>query len=195
MKPYYRNEHTIVPPPNSVPEDSDDDFRDEEYFPEPEIPQPRRRGRPPGSKNKLKNTPAAHMTQKEMDDDALAKKLRRNGKITTHGKPFKESQRIEIEALIGNDIFRIEPYDPIKHGKFRIFKLRIVNEIKGKATNSPYEKSRMMIQGYSDDGKKMVLTQSSTIQRASQKVIFAMAPTLLKQGMHLWLRDITQAYT
>jgi hypothetical protein len=94
------------------------------------------------------------MTQKEMDDDTLAKKLRRDGKITTSGKPFKESQRIEIEALIGNGVFRIKPYDPIKYGKFRIFKSRIVNEIKGKATNFPYEKSRIMIQSYSDDGKK-----------------------------------------
>jgi hypothetical protein len=145
MKPYYHNEHIIVPSPNFVPEDSDNDFRDEKYFPEPEIPQPRRRGRPPGSKNKPKNTPAAYMTQKEMDDNALAKKLRRNGKITTSRKPFKEFQQIEIEALIDNSVFKIKPYDSIKYGKFRIFKSRIVNEIKGKTTNSPYEKSRMMI--------------------------------------------------
>jgi hypothetical protein len=98
------------------------------------------------------------MTQKEMDDDTLAKKLRRDGKITTSGKPFKEFQRIEIEALIGSDIFRIKLYDSIKYGKFRIFKSRIVNEIKGKATDSLYEKSRIIIQGYSDNGKKMVLT-------------------------------------
>jgi hypothetical protein len=158
MKPYYRNEHIIVPSPNFIPENSDNDFRDKEYFPEPEIPQPRRRGRPPESKNKPKNTSAAHMTQKEMNNNALAKKLRRNGKITTSGKPFKESQRIEIEALIGSDIFRIKLYDSIKYGKFRIFKSRIVNEIKGKATDSLYEKSRIVIQGYSDNGKKMVLT-------------------------------------
>jgi hypothetical protein len=61
----------------------------------------------------------------------------------------------------------------------------MVNEIKGKGTNFPYEKSRMVIQGYSNDGKKMVLTQSLTIQRASQRVIFAVAPSLLKQKMHL----------
>jgi hypothetical protein len=129
-----------------------------------------------------------------MNDDALAKKLRCNGKITTSGKPFKEFQRIEIEALIGNDIFRIESYDSIKYSKFRIFKSRIVNEIKSKATDFFYKKSRMVIQGYSNDGKKMILTQFPTIQRASQRVILAMAPTLLKQCMHLWLRNITQAY-
>jgi hypothetical protein len=70
----------------------------------------------------------------------------------------------------------------------------MINEIKGKGTNSPYEKSRMMIQSYSNDGKKMMLTQFLTIQRASQRVSFAVIPSLLKQKMHLWLRDITQAY-
>jgi hypothetical protein len=43
----------------------------------------------------------------------------------------------------------------------------MVNEIKGKATNAPFEKSRLVIQGYNDDGKEMILTQSPTIQRAS----------------------------
>jgi hypothetical protein len=98
-----------------------------------------------------------------MDDDALAKKFRRNGKITTSEKPFKKSQQIEIEALINNNIFKIKPYDSIKYGKFRIFKLQIVNKIKGKATNSFYEKLQMVIQGYSDNSKKMVLIQFPTI--------------------------------
>jgi hypothetical protein len=61
----------------------------------------------------------------------------------------------------------------------------MINEIKGKGTNSPYEKLRMVIQGYSNNGEKMVLTQFSTIQRASQRVIFAVALSLLKQEMHL----------
>jgi hypothetical protein len=52
-----------------------------------------------------------------------------------------------------------------------------------------------MIQGYSNNGKKMVLTQFPTIQRASQRMILAVALFLLKQKMHPWLRDITQAYT
>jgi hypothetical protein len=61
----------------------------------------------------------------------------------------------------------------------------MVNEVKGKSTNSSYKKLRMMIQGYLDDGKKMVLTQFLTIQRASQRVILAVAPSLLKQEIHL----------
>jgi hypothetical protein len=71
----------------------------------------------------------------------------------------------------------------------------MVNEIKGKATNTPFEKSRLVIQGYNDDGKEVILTQSPTIQRASQRVIVALAPSLMKNGMAVYLRDITQAYT
>jgi hypothetical protein len=41
----------------------------------------------------------------------------------------------------------------------------------------------------------MVLTQSPIIQRASQRIIMALAPALMAQGIHVWLRNITQAYT
>jgi hypothetical protein len=41
----------------------------------------------------------------------------------------------------------------------------------------------------------MVLTQSSIVQRFSQRVILAVAAALRKAGMQLWLQDITQAYT
>ena len=47
----------------------------------------------------------------------------------------------------------------------------MVHEIKGKTTVKPYEKSRLIIQGYKDDGKRTILTQSPTIQRASQRLI------------------------
>src|ERR1700759_188323 len=61
---------------------------------------------------------------------------------------------------------------------------------------SQYEKSRLVIQAYNDEGKEMILTQSPTIQRASQRLIIALAPSLLKfpQKIKLFLRDITQAY-
>ena len=67
----------------------------------------------------------------------------------------------------------------------------MVNEIKGKATDAPFEKSRLVIQGYNDDGKEVILTQSPTIQRASQRVIVALAPSLIKNGMAVYLQDIT----
>jgi hypothetical protein len=39
------------------------------------------------------------------------------------------------------------------------------------------------------------LIQSPTIQRASQRLIFSIAPSLATRGIRLWLRDVTQAYT
>jgi hypothetical protein len=92
-------------------------------------------------------------------------------------------------------MLRFKQYDFVKHKNIRVFKFHIVNEIKGKATDFPYEKSRLIIQNYSDEGKVTVLTQSPIIQRSSQRVILAVAAALRKAGMQLWLRDITQAYT
>jgi hypothetical protein len=55
---------------------NDDDNQDKDYTPEPETPQPRRRGRSLESKNKPKDVLSAYITQKEMDNVILAKKLR-----------------------------------------------------------------------------------------------------------------------
>jgi hypothetical protein len=78
VKPYYRDEHIIKPPPRTVVHKGpdDDDNQDKSYTPKPEIPQSRRRGKFLEFKNKPKNVPFAHMIQKEMDDMILAKKLR-----------------------------------------------------------------------------------------------------------------------
>ena len=48
---------------------------------------------------------------------------------------------------------------------------------------------------YDDRGKKEILTQSPTIQRASQRILFGLAPSLCSNGMNICLRDISQAYT
>ena len=172
----------------------------------------KRRGRPPGSKNKPRNVTApppdideviitgatlteAYLTAKEHADHELAIQLRKEGKITTTGAPFELSDEKEIETLIGKGVFQFEQFKPEKHGGMRIFRSRMVHEIKGKGV-IPYEKSRLVIQGHGDREKEMVLTQSPTIQRASQRIVMALAPTLIKEkGMAIWLRDITQAYT
>jgi hypothetical protein len=142
----------------------------------------------------LQETDVVWMTGKEHADADLAKKLRAKGKITTPGVPFEESTRNEIAALIERGVFEFIPFNEREHYGVRVFKSRIVNEVKGKTTDQPYEKSRLVIQGYGDEEKQHILTQSPTIQRASQRLVLALAPTLLKQGLVLWLRDITQAY-
>ncbi|KAK6218082.1 hypothetical protein QIS74_02513 [Colletotrichum tabaci] len=136
------------------------------------------------------------MSTKEEADRALAVELRSKGIITAPGAPFEESTKKEVKALIDRGVFVFITFDPERHKGVRIFKSRIVNEVKDKTADTPYEKSRLVIQGYADDGKTFILTQSPTIQRASQRLILALAPSLLlREGFRLWLRDITQAYT
>ncbi len=81
---------------------------------------------------------------------------------------MKQSTRTEIESSIARGVFEFTQYNPTYHRGARIFKSRIVNEIKGKTTKTPYEKSRLVVQGYNDGGKAEILTQSPTIQRASR---------------------------
>ena len=164
-------------------------------------PLPKKRGRP--RKHPLpeppvralrsyRKRPEVFLTQKEKDDYALAVKLRTDGVITTPGQPFEQSDRTEMDSLMANGTFEVLRYDPAKHTG-RIFNLRLVREIKGKTTQ-PYEKSRLVLAGHSDEGKQEILTQAPTIQRMSQRLILAIGPTLLVRGMKCELRDITQAY-
>ena len=53
-------------------------------------------------------------------------------------------------------------FNPSNHSH-RIFKLRMVREVKGKATDLPYEKLRLVIQGYNDEEKANILCQAPTI--------------------------------
>jgi hypothetical protein len=108
--------------------------------------------------------PMSFMTRKEQADKDLSLKLREEGIITTPGAPFEASQKQEIKGLIAKGVFRFEEYNREKHGDVRIFNSRLVDEVKGKATENPYEKSRLVIQAYNDEGKELILTQSPTIQ-------------------------------
>ena len=65
--------------------------------------------------------------------------------IITPGALFKASRKQEIDGLIAKGVFNFVEYDPIKYTSIRIFNLRLVNEVKGKATDSPYEKLRLVI--------------------------------------------------
>ena len=257
VKPYY----TEQTPEIVVDEEAEGPNPDNGPLPDNELAndkgqpaQPRGRGRPPGSKNKPKETPPArqglreyvqhlfgvvdgngtlttsgpvqsdipehiemlsHMfpsfdeqlisgldisevftTAKEASDLKEALRLRAEGRITTPGAPFEQSAKTEIESLIAAGVFKFVQFDEKLHGgdDVRIFRSRLVNEVKNKM-DVPYEKSRLVIQAYSDANKQEILTQSPTIQRASQRLLIAIAPTLMKwKGMKLWLRDITQAY-
>ncbi len=74
----------------------------------------------------------------------------------------------------------------------RIFSFRFVNEIKHSSIEKAFEKFRLVIQAFNDQNKIFVLTQSSIIQRISQRLIICLAASLSQ--IELYLRDIIQAY-
>ncbi|OCK89796.1 uncharacterized protein K441DRAFT_582367, partial [Cenococcum geophilum 1.58] len=51
----------------------------------------------------------------------------------------------EINGFIVRGVFKFKKYNPIKFNGVRIFKLRMVNKIKGKATNALFKKLRLVI--------------------------------------------------
>ncbi|KAI1002810.1 hypothetical protein K3495_g5393 [Podosphaera aphanis] len=142
-----------------------------------------------------------YLSTKEKADLELSIKLRDEGNINTLRKSFELSDREEFESLIKNGVIKLEKFDQTKHGNVRLFNSRLVCEIKGKGTDNPYEKTRMVVAAWGDKGKSEILTQSPTLQRASQRLIAAISPSLLKlkqdgfSNMGIWLRDISQAYT
>jgi hypothetical protein len=104
---------------------------------------------------------------------------------------FAESRRKEINDLLKRQIFELIIISKVLKN-VRIFNSRFVDEIKHSGISQAYEKSRLVIQAYNDHEKTLVLTQALTIQRMSQRIILAIAASI---NHHLYLRDITQAYT
>jgi hypothetical protein len=105
---------------------------------------------------------------------------------------FAESRRKEINGLMEKGVFEAIDLKDIPPG-VRIFNLRFVDEIKNPGTDKAFEKSRLVVQAYNDANKSLVLTESPTIQRCSQRLILCLAPC--KKDSKLYLRDVTQAYT
>jgi hypothetical protein len=111
--------------------------------------------------------------------------------FSTPASTFAESRRKEINDLLEKRVFELIIIDAVLRN-VRIFNFRFVDEIKHSDISDVYEKSRLVIQTYNDHDKTLVLTQSSTIQRMSQRIILAL--TAFIPDCHLYLRDITQAY-
>jgi hypothetical protein len=104
------------------------------------------------------NVSMTFLTRKEQADIELSVKLRKDGVITTPGGLFERSQRQEINGLIAREVFEFVQYNLIKHSGIRIFNSRLVNKIKGKAINTPFKKSRLIVQAYNNKDKELILT-------------------------------------
>lgn len=103
---------------------------------------------------------------------------------------FATSRQKELTGLLEKGVFEIVKLKDVPPG-VRLFNSRFVDEIKNKGTDKAFEKSRLVVQAYNDLEKALVLTQSPTIMRVSQRLILCIAA----MGNHdLYLRDISQAY-
>jgi hypothetical protein len=100
----------------------------------------------------------AFITNKEQANIELLVKLREEGTITTPRLLFKQSQTIEIKGLIARGIFEFVQYNLSQHTSVCIFNSRLVNKVKGKAIDMPFEKSRLVVQAYNNKRKEIILT-------------------------------------
>ncbi|KAF8846428.1 hypothetical protein BDZ45DRAFT_609003, partial [Acephala macrosclerotiorum] len=65
----------------------------------------------------------------------------------------------KIDNLIVKRVFSFVQYDFSKYIRVRIFNSRLINKIKSKIIDIFYEKSRLVIQKYNDERKKMIFIQ------------------------------------
>ncbi|KHJ35193.1 hypothetical protein EV44_g3713 [Erysiphe necator] len=138
----------------------------------------------------LTNSSDTFLSKKELNDRALCIKLRAEGITKIPGLPFEGSDQKEFDQFSERGVFEFIKYDPNgTHKNIRLFKSRMVREVKGKNENS-FEKSRFVIAGHSHADKSYIPTQSQTIQRVSQRLLIAIA-AFLQESTRLELRDIS----
>ena len=73
----------------------------------------------------------------------------------------------------------------------RIFNSRFIDEVKNSSMDQAFEKSHLIVQVYNDTEKNFMLTQSPTIQHASQYLLLTIATMLHDNNVNLYLRNIT----
>ncbi len=105
---------------------------------------------------------------------------------------FTASRAKEIVELLKKEIFESINKDDVSID-VRIFSSRFVNEIKHSDIEKAFEKSRLMMQAFKNQNKILILTQSSIIQRISQRLILCLV-IMFNLEMKLYLQDITQVY-
>ena len=132
-------------------------------------------------KNKKRgNKEKARKTAKNPDNEKRGKTAITPDTPETPEKPkpsFVESRRKEIDGLLTKGAFELTHESEVPVGT-RIFGSRFVDEVKNSGTAKAFEKSRLVVQAYNDQGKDLILTQSPTVQRVSQRIILALAMTL-----------------
>jgi hypothetical protein len=85
------------------------------------------------------------LIEKETRDIEFSIELRAKGIISTLGRPFELSRRTEIDGLLARGVFKMIHKDDLSIGATQVFRSRMVNEVKGKETATPYKKSRLVV--------------------------------------------------
>ena len=106
---------------------------------------------------------------------------------------FQASRLKEITELLEKKIFEVIHHKNVFINA-RIFNFRFVDEIKHSDIDKIFEKSQLIIQTYNNMKKNLVLTQTPTIQRISQRLVVCLAAVLQDGDVQLYLRNITQMY-
>ena len=114
--------------------------------------------------------------------------------VSKNSSQCAASRQKEITGLLKKEIFEIVVDHQNISSNTRIFNSRFVDEIKHSSIDKAFEKSRLVIQAYNDEEKTLVLIQSSTIQRISQRLIICLAVVLQDTDTKLYFRNITQTY-
>ncbi len=122
---------------------------------------------------------------------ALAVVFKFNSIVHIALSQFAASRQKEINDLIEKNVFRSVSKNDVST-EVRIFNFRFVDDIKHFDIDKVFEKSRLVVQTFNDQNKNLVLTQSSTIQRVSQRLI--VCDIVVFSKMNLYLRDIIQTY-
>ena len=104
--------------------------------------------------------------------------------------PYAESRRKKINDLLNKKVFDVIILINM-FSEIRLFNFRFVDEIKNSEISAAFEKSRLMIQIINDRKKKMIMTQSFTIQDMNQRLILILT-AIIDHG--LYFRNIFQAY-
>jgi hypothetical protein len=70
---------------------------------------------------------------------------------------FSTSCQKELTSLLEKGVFEVVKLVDVPDG-IRLFNSRFVDEIKNPRTDLAFEKSRLVVQAYNDEEKKLVLT-------------------------------------
>ncbi|EED12694.1 conserved hypothetical protein [Talaromyces stipitatus ATCC 10500] len=182
---------TVVRPYYKAPDENDQNTDSEHTNEGPEVPSGTNSTPPtPQDDESDTPTPQARPAQRPQRNRQLLAWYR-DDLIQSVFAQFDQSQEKEINGLLENGVFEVVKVDDIPEGT-RIFNSWFVNEIKNPGTDKAFEKSRLVVQAYNDKGKEIILTQSPTIQRCSQRLLLCLTTCIT--NTHLFLRDVTQAY-